>query len=371
MAGVRVQSSPWNKQATKRVPFQQFGNPADYTAAATTQANDYDTIMKQYDDLIAQNNQNPVTANNVKYEKAQNTTTQRPANVQAQQINTPEDIKYANITPQQIQYQKSADLSKSLSNLSDLATNGGYTAQGIADIRARDISPTRSIYASGRQNLERNRTLNGGYSPNFAAASSQMARDESNQVANVTTAANAGIAQAVAANKLRAAGDYAGAAQAENAARTAVDEFNAGNVNRANEFNSTSGTDVNKFNSNTRMRASEANQSAINAINEANANRQTQSDQFNTSSANQMEEFNAANELNTNTGNANRQLEAQRSNKSGVQAAIQGKTSLYGTTPALTNTFGNQVIQAGQLGQGQQQLNQARRRSIFGVAGGY
>jgi hypothetical protein len=44
---------------------------------------------------------------------------------------------------------------------------------------------------------------------------------------------------------------------------------------------------------------------------------------------------------------------------------------LYGTTPALTNTFGNQVVQAGQLGQGQQQLNQQNQNGLLNFATRY
>ncbi len=43
--------------------------------------------------------------------------------------------------------------------------------------------------------------------------------------------------------------------------------------------------------------------------------------------------------------------------------------SLYGTTPALTSTFGNQVVQAGQLGQGQQNLNDQKQRDLYGFVG--
>ncbi len=254
-------------------PLTSFGNPGSFTAGATTQASDYDTIMKNYDDLAKSYSTNPLTSTNV--------------------------------TPQSVAYAPSADVTKSLSGLSGLSDTGGYTPQGIADIRARDISPTRSIYSSAKQDLERSRSLGGGYSPNFAAASAQMARDESNKIADIDTAANAGIAQNVASNRLAAAGTYAGAASAENAARTGVGEFN---------------TSV---------------------------------------------------DLNAKTGNADRALEAQKTNRTGALAAIQGKTNLYGTTPALTSTFGNQVVQAGQMGQNQQQLNQNKLRDIYGMAGGY
>jgi len=253
------------------LPTSQFGNPSTFTAAANQQASDYDTIMKQYGDFVKNATTNPLTAQNV--------------------------------TPGNVNYKESADVAGSLANLKDLSATGGYTPQGIADIRARDVAPTRGIFANAQQELERNRAIGGGYSPNFAASSGQMARDEANAVSGIDTAANAGIAQNVAANRLAASGTYAGAAGAENAARTAVD---TGNVNRAAEVS---------------------------------------------------------------TGNANRNLEAQFNNRGNILAGIQGQTNLYGTTPALTKTFGDQVIQTQQTGQGQQEIDRQRNQDVYRLAG--
>jgi hypothetical protein len=265
------------------LPTSQFGNPSTFTAAAKTQASDYDTIMKQYGDILTKNAASPLVSNNVSYQ---------------------------GIPAQSVQYQQSGDVTNSLANLSDLAATGGYTPQGIADIRARDISPTRSIYANAQQNAERARALSGGYSPNFNATQRQMARDESNQIANIDTAANAGIAQNVATNRISAASPYASASSAANAAKTAADQ---------------KAVDV------------------INQINEANANNNLQAKEFNSSQG----------------------LQAQVANRQNILGASQGMTSLYGTTPALTSTFGNQVGQAANIGQGQQQINDQRQRNIL------
>jgi hypothetical protein len=244
-------------RTTPIAPFQQFGDPASFTAGAQKQAYDYDTIMKNYENVIGDAKTNPITA----------------------------------LMPQ---YSQSADVTKSLSDLSGLSDTGGYTPEGIANIRERDISPTRSIYANAQQNVERTKALGGGYSPNFNATQAQMARDESNQIASVDTAANAGIAQNVAANRLAASGSYAGAAANANNERTSVDQ-----------------------------------------------------------------------------SNANRDLEARLSNRGAITGAIGGEANLYGTTPALTNTFGNQVMQARGSDQQQQQLNQQQQRDIYGLARGY
>src|SRR5260370_14951065 len=163
-----------NYTPPSRMPTSMFGNPATFTAAANTQASDYDRIMKQYADLAQRFSANPLTASKVEA--------------------TP-------ITPQTTQYNQSADVTKSLGYLSNLTDTSGYSAAGIRDIRERDISPIRSIYANAQQNVDRQRALSGGYSPNYNAVTAQMSRDEADKIGNITTAANAGIAQNVASNR--------------------------------------------------------------------------------------------------------------------------------------------------------------------------
>lgn len=254
-------SPGWEPPPT--TPTSLFGNPATFTDAANTQASDYDNIMKEYTDFIAHLNNNSSTP----------------------------------IAPQLSNYSQSPDVTNSLSTLSNLATTGGYSDADIANLRARGISPTRSIYANAQQNVERQRALQGGYSPNFNAVQAQMARDESNQIADINTNVNAGIAQNVVANELAAAPSYASASATANAAQTQADQANAAIVNQINEMNA--------------------------------------------------------------------QL-ALAHNQLGL-GAIQGQASLYGTTPALTNLFGNQVVQAGQLGQSQQALNNQTLGTLGGL----
>jgi hypothetical protein len=277
----------FNPQPQNTLPISSFGAPSNFSAGASQQASDYDTIMKQYQNFTANAAQSPATSQNV---------------------------STTNVAPQTANYTQSADVTNSLANLSDLSQTGGYTQQGIADIRERDISPTRSVYANAQQNVERAKALGGGYSPNFDATQASMARDESNQIAGIDTAANAGIAQNVAANRLAAASPYAAASSTANAAQTQNNEFNA---------------------------------NAVNATNEANAGRNLQA----------------------GTGNADRNLAAQFQNRGNILQGIQGQTNLYGTTPALTNTFGNQVMQAGQLGQGQQNIDQNKNNAIYRMGG--
>ncbi|MBI3334571.1 hypothetical protein HYZ97_03730, partial [Candidatus Pacearchaeota archaeon] len=206
--GFNIRDYIINSRRKRPPPMSLFGDPATFTAAARTQASDYDRIMKSYSDFLDASQTNPLTATSV----------------------TPQMV-----TPQTAQYRQSQDVTGSLANLSNLAATGGLSPAEIADIRARDISPIRSIYANAQQNVERQRALAGGYSPNYNAVQAQMARDEAEQIAERTTAVNAGIAEMRAKGRLSAAPAYAGAAGSEAGRATEAAERNAAIINQINE----------------------------------------------------------------------------------------------------------------------------------------
>ena len=352
-------------------PFSQYGDPASFTAGAGTQASDYDTIMKNYGNIVNNANQSPISPTNVGQQNIAAPTNVTPQQVQGPaSVNSGPGVTNPNVQAQTATYAPGADVTNSLSDLSNLATTGGYSAQNIADIRARDISPIRSIYANANQNVQRQRALSGGYSPNFNAATAQMARDASSQIADTTTNANAGIAQNVASNELAASGQYAGAAATENAARMQSAQRNADITNQINETNAARGVGVGEFNQQQGQQAQEFNvgeqqqnagQNAqiVNQINEANVNRGLQTSENNANRATGIGEF-----------NTQASVAAQEANRQAALSGTQGMASLYGTTPALTQTFGNQVSNATQLGQTQQQINEQKQRDLFNFAGG-
>lgn len=354
-----------------QTPISSFGAPSNYSAAATTQASDYDTIMKNYGNVVNNASQNPITPSPISPQSIQSPQPNQAAQVAAPGQVSSQNVSSQNINAQQAPYQQSSDVTGSLADLSNLTQTGGYTAQGKADILARDIAPTRGIYANAQQNMQQQRALGGGYSPNFNAATAQLSRDSANQIASTDTAANAGIAQNVAANQIAAGGQYAGAAAGANAETEQANLANANIVNQVNEANANRGLQAGEFsagqglqaqetNVGNTMQANQQNANAINQINEANAQRGLQTSEQNQNVNMQGQQFNSSQAL--QAAQANRQAELQ---------ATQGMASLYGTTPALTSTFGNQVMQAGQLGQGQQALNLQSQRQIFGAAGGY
>lgn len=89
----------------------------------------------------------------------------------------------------------SNDYNQIMGGYKDFSQNGGFSGQNIQDIRARSIDPIRSVYQNAQAGMDRQRSLQGGYSPNYMAASSQMARNLGQQVGDANTNVNAGIAQ--------------------------------------------------------------------------------------------------------------------------------------------------------------------------------
>ena len=73
----------------------------------------------------------------------------------------------------------------------DFANTGGYSPGNIADMRARAISPSRAIYANMQRNIDRQRALQGGYSPNYTAASAKLAREGSQEISDINQNVNA------------------------------------------------------------------------------------------------------------------------------------------------------------------------------------
>ena len=225
-----------------------------YQSALSQNAQDYDSIMGQYKDLG-----DSVSSNGGK------------------------KLSPSPLTPQFADYQPGSDFSQ----LRDIADTGGYSSGDISNIRERAVSPIRSIYDSANRNLLRQKNLQGGYAPNFAAASAKMARESSNLISGKTTDANAAIAEMVQRGKLSGATALAPLEAQEAARRQAVTNSNANTANQFQMFNEENRLDTDKFN-------------------------QSQDD-----------------------NNFNKILET-----------IKGRQSTFGTTPAMTSTLGSQALNA-------------------------
>lgn len=199
-----------------------------YNTAVQQQAGDYGNIMQGYKDLLS---------------------------------------KAGNIQP----YSPSTARQPAIANLAELAKTGGYSEGDIANLRARAISPIRSVYAGAMRDVDRQRALQGGYSPNYGAVRAKMARELSEQVGQGVTNVNAQLAQQIAQGRQAAASPYASITGQEAEAQDVASRF------------------------------------------------------------------------------ARQEVPQQ------MQQALQGMTSLYGTTPALAQLFGNQALQGAQL---QSNINQ-------------
>ena len=137
--------------------------------------------------------------------------------------------QYQNIANKPLQYQRGPDMGAAMSGLGELAKTGGYSDQDVSDLRARGVSPIRAVYSNAMEGINRQRSLQGGYSPNYTAAMAKMTRDLSENIASQTSNVNAGIAQNRAQGRLSAAPQYASAASAETGMMNDVNARGQGN----------------------------------------------------------------------------------------------------------------------------------------------
>lgn len=117
---------------------------------------------------------------------------------------------------------------RAISGYTDFADTGGYSPQDIQELRARGISPVRAAYGNSMMQLDRQRSLQGGYSPNFTAATAQMQRELPQQLANATTNVNAGLAESIRSGKLAGLGGLTGIGGMETGARMQAGMANQG-----------------------------------------------------------------------------------------------------------------------------------------------
>lgn len=234
-----------------------------YDTAVNKQAGDYDEIMRKFRDIYSN----------------------------ADRVNDPRRLETAGYNPyraEQTAYEKSPDTTRALAELQDLASTGGLSAADQQNLRARGISPIRSMYATAQRDMDRQRRLAGGYSPNFGAVTAKFARDQSSLIADQMDKVNANIAEMVQSGRLSAAPNYASAAQAESALKHGIAESNTANRQQANRDNAQGLFEAGRFNA-------------------ANKN------------------------------------EFLRKGQEDKVAAARGMTDLYGTTPALANLYGSQA----------------------------
>lgn len=176
---------------------------------------------------------------------------------------------------------RTPELSNAFNLYQNFANTGGYSGGDVQNIRARSLSPIRAIYANANREVDRQKNLQGGYSPNYGAVKSKMARELSSILGDKSTDVEAQIAQMVQSGKAQALPGLAGLAESQ-----------AGREQQ---------------------------------INLANQQQQMQTEQMNMAALRDYEE----------------RLRAQQGD---TLQNIQAEQSLYGTSPAIASTFGNQFL---------------------------
>jgi hypothetical protein len=85
---------------------------------------------------------------------------------------------------------------------SEFAKTGGFSQSDLGNIRARALSPVRAVYANAQRNVNRQRSLQGGYSPGFGAMQTKMAREQGQETSDAAVNAESGISEMVQKGKL-------------------------------------------------------------------------------------------------------------------------------------------------------------------------
>jgi len=192
------------------------------------------------------------------------------------------------ITAQKLNYN---DPFKSYAGFEDFSKTGGYSAQDIANLRARGTSPVRAAYANAEREMGRQRSLQGGYSPNAFAAQARMAREQSQAGADAMQNVEGGIVQNRNASRLAGLGGMSDIEKQRLAADLEIQQYNA--------------------------------------------NAQMQADQ----SASNASAHNAAASAAYDQNAIENQL-----------AAARGMTGIYGATPGMAKMYGDQALQAANMG---------------------
>lgn len=213
------------------------------------------------------------------------------------------------ISPQSIGYE---DPFNSYAGFTEFSNTGGYSPADIANMRARGIGPVRSAYANAERELMRQRSLQGGYSPNAIAGLIRMAREQGQSAADATQNVEALLAAERQKGRLAGLTGMSGIETSRLGADLQVAQFNA---------------------------QQRANAAAANAAMAESA--------------------------------AGRRSAASAASAANRMSALGNAAELYGTTPGMSQLFGNQALQA--VGMGSQFGNNMVQNEIAaqGIPGRY
>lgn len=120
-----------------------------------------------------------------------------------------------------------SQLDSAIKGYQGFADTGGFSEQDKSDLRARAIAPTRAVYANAQSNIDRAKSLQGGYSPNYTAATAKMSRDLASGISDTNTNANAALAQMIQSGKLAGMGGVTQATLGGQGAQNNINSLNA------------------------------------------------------------------------------------------------------------------------------------------------
>jgi hypothetical protein len=122
-----------------------------------------------------------------------------------------QDLRTQTLVPQNQQFwnnylssvdQAKGDYGNIMDQYQNFAQTGGFSPTDLGNIRARAVSPLRSVYANANREVDRSKALQGGYSPGYGTLKARMAREMGQGLSDASTNAEAAIAQMVQQGKL-------------------------------------------------------------------------------------------------------------------------------------------------------------------------
>ena len=232
----------------------------------------------------------------------------------------------------------------------EFARTGGYSDADQANIRARSLSPIGS-YATGTQDeLNRRRSVQGGFAPGFDDASNALRRGAARGITDASLNAELGIKERVNAGRmggaqalsqaegalqgLRTGNMYAGMTGAGGMDMNMQNAINSGMLSGAGGLHNMSVADLeaqgintsnlmqsNMFNAANQLGTDKFNTSNLMQSNQFNASNQLGADQYNASNLQQSNMFNTSNQMRADQFNASQRGAAQRSNAAAGRAS--------------------------------------------------
>lgn len=193
----------------------------------------------------------------------------------------------------------------------DFADTGGFKPGELDRFRQQAMLPTIGAFNTAVRNLDRNKAVTGGYSPNYNASVAEAFREQGRQLSDAALGAENSITNLVQQGRQFGTKGYTDTAQVKVQARMAVQQLD----NQMKEAGLAGMTDIEK----TRLQAELENA-----------------------------------QLNQNASAANSSAQSRRAEfMAGLPLeALRGLTGLYGTAPAATEAAAHDQLALEQLSQG-------------------